>query len=326
MATEVTVAPTLGHSVLVTQGGVGATPGYDAIDLRRMIEAASAIQEGAFDSTGWKVTENAGGPNMTVQVAANVGLARVDGDSVAFQSAYVVAPHSAVVTLDVAAAHSTNPRVDMVALQVRDNTHDASGQNDARVVYLTGTATSGATLDNLNGSPSLPSSAIRLADVLVPAADTTISNSQIRDRRKWARGLNWFFRKITSGPAVAAGVAVIDATNWAPRVELSGKPLLIEVNAQYSANAGSSADSTINMFVFVDSAAQNARSVKPSVSAATGSNWIMDLVEIIAAPTAGSHIIDIRQSASNNTNAILNASSTGGAIFRLTEIQPSAGN
>jgi hypothetical protein len=39
----------------------------------------------------------------------------------------------------------------LTILRTEDTTHDASGQNRARVEVLTGTPTSGATLENLNG-------------------------------------------------------------------------------------------------------------------------------------------------------------------------------
>jgi microcystin-dependent protein len=191
MAQTVTIAPSNGHPLLVTQGGVGASPGFDAIDVRRMTLAASSRREGVFDLTGFRVRERAAGVNFTLEVDANVGLARVDGTSVALQGPYIIAPHSAVLALDVTAAHATNPRIDRVILQVRDNTWDGSGSTDARVVILTGTATSGATLDNPLNRPALPVSSLHLADILVrpqTSGDTGVSNARIRDYRLYAGG------------------------------------------------------------------------------------------------------------------------------------------
>lgn len=188
MATDVTVSPTLGHALLFTQGGVGATPGYDAIDLRRYMQGSPAVRPGAYDATGWKVQPRAAGANMTVEVLASVGLARVDGVAASVLGPYIVAPHNSTIGLDVATAHATLPRIDTVILQVRDDTHDGSGAYDARVRILAGTATSGATLDNRSGAPTLPSAGfIRLADVLVTAAATSISAANIRDYR-WHAG------------------------------------------------------------------------------------------------------------------------------------------
>jgi hypothetical protein len=291
MAADVTVAPTLGHALLMTQGGVGTTPGYDAIDLRRMMQAASSNQEGVFDSTGWKVSENSGGANMTVQVAANVGLARVTGESVTHQGPYIVAPHSAVITLDVSAAHSTNPRVDMVILQVRDNTHDALGANDARVRILAGTATSGATLDNLNGQASLPSNSLRLADVLVPAADTTISNAQIRDRRLWALGVYYrFVRTAGSHTTASTSFAIIDSTTMQPRIECSGASVRMWLRGKV---ANSSAGEATIFRPYLDGAAAETSSTDMFVAylgptANEDPSYLSIAWDVV--PAAGSHL------------------------------------
>ncbi len=186
MPTEIAIAPALGHGLLATQGGIGAAPGYDAVDLRRMIQGLGGTRQGAFDSSGWKVFERAAGPAMAVDVAAQVGLAKVYGGSVAQQGGYVIAPHATAITLDVPASNATNPRVDTVYLTVRDNAHDGSGFTDARVVLLAGTPSAGATLDNRTGAPVAPTSAVRLADVLVAANASSVTNGVIRDYRAYA--------------------------------------------------------------------------------------------------------------------------------------------
>jgi hypothetical protein len=244
MASDVTVAPTLGHAVLMTQGGVGSSPGYDAIDLRRMIQASTSGQAGVFSSTAWKVSEASGGANMTVLVDANAGIARVDGTSVTHQGPYIVAPHSVDITLDVTTANATNPRIDMVVLQVRDHTHDASGANDARVRILTGTATSGATLDNRTGAPALPANSIRLADILVPATDTTISNAQIRDRRLFATGQRAVYQPasttnitIAGGSGPVYGLSAGGTSTPDLRWECSGVPIVVYLDFQTLASS-----------------------------------------------------------------------------------------
>ncbi len=185
MPTAIAIAPALGHAVLATQGGIGSTPGYDAIDLRRMIEGLHGDRQGVLDAVGWKVTERAAGATMTVDVAAQTGMARVNGGSVTAQGAYVVAPHATVISLDVPASNATNPRVDSVYLTVRDNAHDGAGFTDAGAVLLAGTATAGATLDNRTGAPAAPTSSVRLADVLVAANATSVTNGVIRDYREF---------------------------------------------------------------------------------------------------------------------------------------------
>lgn len=236
------IAPSLGHGVLFTQGGAGSTPGYDAIDDRTAL-TLGGCQEGVYESGAYKVTQRAAGANMSVDVAASTGHALVQGDAVSFQDLYGVRPHSAVINEAITAADATNPRLDQVILEILDNQHDGSGNSKARVRVVTGTPTSGATLDNRSGAAALPSSAIRLADVLVAASDTSITNAEIRDRRPWARGA---YRRIerTAGDYTrsAATFADIDSTNLKPRLELSGVPVrLMLTGGALVANASEAA-------------------------------------------------------------------------------------
>lgn len=184
MAQTVDIAPSIGHGLLDTQTGVGATPGYDAIDRRRFLGAGKA--EGVLSKAGWRVRERAAGANMTVEVVSNLESVLVQGDSITAQGLYMVAPHGSVAGLDVPAAHATNPRIDMVVVQVLDATHDGGTGNKAQLQYVAGTASSGATLDNRTGAPALAPSALRLAEVLVPAASSSVLQARIRDYRPFA--------------------------------------------------------------------------------------------------------------------------------------------
>lgn len=188
MANPVTVTPALGHAPAWLQG-IGS-PGYDAVDLRR---PASGFDrgEGVASYGAYRVTQRGAGANMSVDVNQDTldGGAWVRGDSVNSQGLYYVPPDDATINVDVTAAHATLPRLDLVVLEVKDDAHDSSGLNTARVRIVDGTATAGATLDNRNGAAGLPVSCLHLADVLVAAADTSITNSEIRDRRPFVHGV-----------------------------------------------------------------------------------------------------------------------------------------
>jgi hypothetical protein len=179
-----TIGPALGHGPW-TQQGTGVAPGYDAIDVRRLLQGVAP--EGVLSSGGFAVTQRAAGANLSVDIAASTGEgARVQGDAVTLQGLYYVAPHSAVINEAISTAHATLPRNDLVVLEIKDTTHDASGSNLAQTRVVTGTATAGAAQTDalgVNGTPALPASAIPLAVVNVPALDTAIATSQVDDRR-----------------------------------------------------------------------------------------------------------------------------------------------
>lgn len=208
-----TIVPSLGQGAAFTQQGPGTTPGYSAIDLRRADSAG--LQEGVVNASDFMVVQRAAGANLSVDIGMPAGCsALVQGDSVNGQGLYTVAGHSATVNEPVAAADGTNPRIDSVILEVFDNTHDASGLNLARVRVITGTPNSTATLDNRAGAPTLPGSALLLADLRVAALATTVPNTVIRDRRKWARGIGKAFQTT--------------ATSATPQTEITGSAFRYE--------------------------------------------------------------------------------------------------
>lgn len=286
MASSLTIAPSLGHSLVTAQGMAG---GYDAIDDRSFWQVG--LQEGAVGAGDFKVVERGAGANMTVDVACNTGFAVVQGDTVTNQGLYVVRPHTAVANLDIATAHATNPRVDSVVVQVDDDEHDAGGNTRARVMVLTGTATGGATLDNRTGAPALPNSALLLADVLVPATDTTISNTQIRDRRKWARGAYRMIKRVTNAAAgnnyttTSLTTVEIDATNLKPRVECSGAPIRVTLIGR--AQHGTDQQAVI-FSIWMDGAQADDSSTGFSASGAAG-QFSGVLAQVEFTPSAGSH-------------------------------------
>jgi len=180
MATTATITPTLGAAPVTLQAG-----DYSAIDDRRFWTAG--LQEGVVSAGSYQVIQRAAGANMPVDVASSVDSgAIVQGDSVVAQGNYFIPPTAANVNVDIAAADATNPRNDLVVLEVKDDQHDAGGLNLARVRVITGTANASAALADApgsNGTPALPSSCLLLAVVRVAAAATTIATAAISDRR-----------------------------------------------------------------------------------------------------------------------------------------------
>lgn len=181
------ISPSTGAGVPFTQLGVGTSPGYGAIDLRRT--DTIGLAEAPMSLSCYTVGQRGAGANMSVDIAANVSPGCiVQGDTVTPQGRYVVAPHSAVINEVIAAADPTNPRIDSVVLEVKDTTYDASGLNQAQTRVITGTPTAAATTENPLGVAALPNTAILLAYVLVGAGVSSITTANCKDMRPKRRG------------------------------------------------------------------------------------------------------------------------------------------
>lgn len=119
----------------------------------------------------------AGTPNMTVLV--NPGNAVVANSS--GRGPYVC-ENTGTQTLTVATSDPTNPRIDLVYLQVIDTVAGDTGSSTTQVGIVTGTPASSPSV------PALPTNgvSIPLVQVRVNATVTSITNSNITDVRKGA--------------------------------------------------------------------------------------------------------------------------------------------
>jgi hypothetical protein len=111
-------------------------------------------------------------------------------------------------------AGSAQQRIDLVICQVRDNALDAGANNDFIFTSVTGTPAA-----SNPAVPALPTNALAMCQVLVPAGSVAnLSGATITDRRPSSLAVPG---KVTSvyNPAtqtqynVGAGVVIIDATN-----------------------------------------------------------------------------------------------------------------
>lgn len=146
-----------------------------AVDLRQMVGSLVST-EGIKTSTDLAVAQRAAGANMSVDVAAGTAVIQDDHATGGGFYSYTLSATSNVAPVTVADA--TNPRIDRVVVRVRDQAlGDAA--NDAAIVILAGTPTSGATLANLNGAAAVPGSSLLLANILIPAAGTSVTTANI---------------------------------------------------------------------------------------------------------------------------------------------------
>lgn len=253
------IVPGSGQGALLTQQGPGTTPGYSALDIRRLTTAS--LQEGVYGTpttvtaggvsgvaaADFMVTQRAAGANLSVDInMPGGGMAFVQGDTIAGQGLYAVPVHSANINEALASADFTNPRIDQIILEVQDNVLDATGGNLARTRVLTGSPNGSATLNSRAGAATLPGNALLLADVLVAANATSVANSAIRDRRKWARG-GLSALASTSGNQSTTSTSFV--TIGSPLfMECSGSPLRIALSAVAS-NTGAADGVQTGLFV-----------------------------------------------------------------------------
>lgn len=205
----------------------------------------SGLQSGVFGPNDMKVTAAAAG-GQRVDIAAGTLLVKGDSGVPATglsQGLFAVVNDGALANaVTLAASNVSLPRIDQIVVRVRDTQALSGGGDDSTFMVLTGTATSGATLDNRNGAAALPADYERLADVLVPASSTAVAAGNIRDRRGWARG--GYSVKIGSGAGnymmPGGSATTIPGDPLLTRMECSGAPLEVDYQlCWYSHGAGS---------------------------------------------------------------------------------------
>ena len=131
--------------------------------------------EGVLGATHLQVTANST-PAMNVDVAT--GYCWIDGDSAADQGFYF-GYNDATTNLAISAADGSNPRIDIVVAQVNDSAYSGSTDN-WELKVITGTPAGSPAV------PTLPSTALKLAQIAVGAGVTTITSGNITDSRTYA--------------------------------------------------------------------------------------------------------------------------------------------
>ena len=114
-----------------------------------------------------------GSPSMAIQVAS--GVAAISGTESGTQGVYFVANDNTV-TVAVTTAHGSLPRIDIVQARVRDSFYSGA-TNDAVIDVKAGTPAAGPV------APTPDANAIVLAQILVGAAVSSITNGNITDKR-----------------------------------------------------------------------------------------------------------------------------------------------
>lgn len=215
------------------------TTSYPMRRFRRAYQMAGGSQPGFFSMAGMDVTVS----TMTLTISA--GSALLSGTAYGTEGLYHV-ENDANVNLTVTAANATNPRIDQVILTLGDTTDIAgSAGNTATLSLLDGTPTAGATLRNRTGAAALPAGALRLADILVPAAaGSLVTGTHIAPRKLSARGALYMTRDpgvandnsngatAQTAPVALAASPTGKLTQNVLRAELSGNPVMFRAQGQ----------------------------------------------------------------------------------------------
>lgn len=280
--------------------------------MRQLLED-TALQEGVVGSGDFKVTQNTGS-NMQANVAAGFAWIAVDTGT---RNGLSHAVSDATATLTVTGSNGTNPRVDQVILRYNDTQVPTGAGNIPTLEVLAGTATAGATLDNRTNAAALPADAIRLADILVPAASTAVTNANIRDRRPWARGARWSANYTAGSFAPGATFGTIAAA-FGPRIECAGGEMMLTCGLTYNAAATAR---VLSVRVTVDGTAVAQRDMTAPVSGYASINLNEPYT-----PAAGSHVFAFQVTTASTDGTIL-ATATQPITASITETaRPNANN
>lgn len=277
--------------------------------MRYLLQESGGLQPGVVAASDLMVVQRGAGANMSVDVG--IGGAWV-GVTTGTRNGLVHCFNDAVANVTITAAHATLPRIDQIYLRYNDSSIPTGSGDVPTLAVATGTATAGATLANRTGAAALPADTLRLADVLVAAVDTSITNSEIRDRRQWARGACMALIGTAAGSYTtnSSGYIDIDGTNLSKRLECSGVPMMLQAQATGVPSAGIG-----SLSIAVDGTAI------PGLEASfpTTSFGVTATIAIPYTPSIGSHNFQLVYKTTAGTLTVFN-SATLKPFMLITEI------
>lgn len=165
------------YEVSETAAAGNANRLHHAVDMRVFTADLTGSASGVASATALKVTEKAGTPNMSVDVA--VGGAFVASTRSVHQGVYH-GYNPAVINVVIAASNPTDPRIDRILARVKDSAQDAAfvGIEGMATFVVQGTP---------NATPVAPTITIEdwieIAQVTVGAGVSSITNANITDKR-----------------------------------------------------------------------------------------------------------------------------------------------
>lgn len=161
--------------VLWMQAASGDTPPQNAAIDDRQLLTAVFNQPGICNATGvdLKVSQRSAGANFSVDIAPGVAVVR--GTDAPGQGLYVITS-DAIENVTVPVPPASGSRTHRVVAQVRDKLHNSSDWSTYDWVPM-------VLEDTGSGTPDVPDSALDLGTVTVAAAQVSVTDTNITDRR-----------------------------------------------------------------------------------------------------------------------------------------------
>lgn len=155
-------------------------------------------------------------PTPSMAVIVGNGIAWIPGTESGTQGSYCVL-NDADVTVSIATAHGSLPRIDIVQIRVRDSFYSGT-QDDAVIDVKTGTPASSPV------APTPDPNALVLAEVLVGAGVSSIVNANITDKRRYLAAAGGVLPYVVAAPVPTTEMRQSQLL-WA----LDGSPRKLEV-------------------------------------------------------------------------------------------------
>lgn len=187
------------HPAVLATSAMAAAMGVPVAAHSAAVAAMTAGGgHGVVGSGDFAVTQN-GTPNMSVNVAAGYAFVRSGGSASILVGIYALL-NDATVNVSISASDPTNPRIDLVIVQVRDSNYGEAA-SDERITVVAGTPAASPAVPSLTSYPNC----VVLAQVAVAAAVTTIVTANITDKRTFAYGVGGkAYAKSTQRPSGAS--------------------------------------------------------------------------------------------------------------------------
>lgn len=272
-------------------------------DARVPILTVGAVQAGVLAAGDFKVTQRGAGANQSVDVAGSTlnGGGALVRETATGRLRYVT--QTGTVNLPVGVAHATLPRIDKVYV----TTAGVLG-------YVEGTATGGATLDNMTGEPAVPANALFCGALLRPAATNNVTTANMRDRRPWAAGVFNSLSRVANAAAgndyvfaVNTALTVIDTTNLRKRYECSGVPIRVTISGTLFLSAS---NANVGLSFLIDSAVVTGATTGVAefftqAGASAGATYLgFTYTSPPYTPAAGTHLIEPGYMSSSASNSV----------------------